>query len=259
MNTTSIIGTRTEQNLLKAFAGESQARSRYTFYAHKAKKEGFEEIAKYFAETAANEEEHAKIFFGFLEGGMVEITASYPAGIIGTTAHNLKEAAEGEYDEWANLYPVYGQIAKYFAETAANEEEHAKIFFGFLEGGMVEITASYPAGIIGTTAHNLKEAAEGEYDEWANLYPVYGQIAEDEGFRRVAHMFRMIVEIEKFHENRYNSLLSTLEAGKMFRKDDPVIWECMKCGFRANAKEAPGVCPVCGKPQGYFELYSDKY
>ena len=193
MNTTSIIGTRTEQNLLKAFAGESQARSRYTFYAHKAKKEGFEEIAKY------------------------------------------------------------------FAETAANEEEHAKIFFGFLEGGMVEITASYPAGIIGTTAHNLKEAAEGEYDEWANLYPVYGQIAEDEGFRRVAHMFRMIVEIEKFHENRYNSLLSTLEAGKMFRKDDPVIWECMKCGFRANAKEAPRVCPVCGKPQGYFELYSDKY
>lgn len=190
---TSIVGSLTEQNLLKAFAGESQARGRYTFFAKQAQKEGYE------------------------------------------------------------------VIAKYFAETAANEEEHSKCFFKLLEGGMVEITASYPAGIIGTTAQNLKAAALGEYEEWYDLYPTFAKVAEDEGFKKAAAMFRLIVEVEKHHEKRFNGLLSTLEADKIFKKDQPVVWECAKCGYHFIGPDAPQVCPICGHPMAYFELFNDAY
>ena len=169
----SLKGTKTEQNLLKAFAGESQARMRYDYFAKQAKKEGLE------------------------------------------------------------------QIAAIFEETSLNEKEHAKRFFKFLEGGMVEITAAYPAGIIGNTMENLKAAAEGENEEWTELYPMFADIAEEEGFKAVAVAFRMIAEVEKAHESRYLKLYSNLEDGKVFEKDGVIVWKCRNCGFLHEGKKAP--------------------
>ncbi|MCF8378299.1 MAG: rubrerythrin family protein [Bacteroidales bacterium] len=189
----SIKGTQTEQNLLKAFAGESQARMRYDYYAKAAKKEGLE------------------------------------------------------------------QIAAIFNETAENERSHAKQFFRFLEGGMVEITASYPAGVIGTTLENLKAAAAGENEEWTELYPHFADVAEKEGFKKIASIFRLIAKVEKAHEDRYLKLYRNLEDGKVFECDDKVIWKCRVCGFLHEAIKAPNVCPVCNHPQAYFEIDGQNY
>ncbi len=189
----SLKGTRTEQNLLKAFAGESQARMRYNYFAKQAKKEGLE------------------------------------------------------------------QIAAIFEETAINEKEHAKRFFKFLEGGMVEITASYPAGVIGTTAENLKAAADGENEEWTELYPMFADIAEEEGFKDVAVAFRMIAKVEKAHEDRYRTLYNNLEAGKVFEREGVLIWKCRNCGYIHEGKKAPKTCPACLHPQSYFEIKESNY
>lgn len=189
----SIKGTRTEQNLLKSFAGESQARSRYTFFASAAKKEGFE------------------------------------------------------------------QIAGVFMETAEQEKEHAKRFFKFLEGGMVEITASFPAGKIGTTAENLEAAAAGENEEWAELYPEFANVAEEEGFMEIAVAFRMIAKVEAEHERRYRKLLANVEANKVFEKDEEILWQCRNCGYVHKGKKAPGKCPACAHPQAYFEPMKQNY
>ena len=189
----SIKGTRTEQNLLKSFAGESQARSRYTFFASVAKKEGYE------------------------------------------------------------------QIAGVFMETAEQEKEHAKRFFKFLEGGMVEITACYPAGVIGTTMENLAAAADGENEEWADLYPAFADIAEEEGFKNIAVAFRMIAKVEAEHERRYRKLLANLTEGKVFEKDEAIFWQCRNCGYIYIGQHAPVKCPVCAHPQAYFELKSSNY
>lgn len=189
----SIKGTKTEQNLLKAFAGESQARMRYNYFASQAKKEGLE------------------------------------------------------------------QIAALFEETALNEKEHAKRFFKFLEGGPVEITATYPAGIIGTTLENLKAAADGEHEEWTELYPEFAKIAEEEGFKEVAIAFKMISIVEKAHENRYRTLYNNLEAGKVFVKDGKVTWKCRNCGYIHEGEKAPEMCPACLHPQAYFEIKETNY
>ena len=189
----SIKGTRTEQNLLKSFAGESQARSRYTFFASVAKKEGYE------------------------------------------------------------------QIAGVFMETAEQEKEHAKRFFKFLEGGMVEITASYPAGMIGTTAENLAAAAAGENEEWVDLYPAFADIADEEGFKEIAVAFRMIAKVEAEHERRYRQLLGNVEANKVFEKDEAIMWQCRNCGFVFEGKKAPAKCPACAHPQAYFEPMKQNY
>ena len=189
----SLKGTRTEQNLLKAFAGESQARNRYEFFAKQAKKEGLE------------------------------------------------------------------QIAGLFQETANQEKEHAKRFFKFLEGGMVEITAAYPAGVIGHTAENLKAAAAGENEEWTDLYPAFADIAKEEGFADVAAAFRMIAKVEEQHEKRYLKLLDNLEKGVVFEKDDEVYWMCRNCGYIHKGKKAPKQCPACLHPQSYFELKPENY
>ncbi len=189
----SLKGTRTEQNLLKAFAGESQARNRYEFFAKQAKKEGLE------------------------------------------------------------------QIAGLFQETANQEKEHAKRFFKFLEGGMVEITAAYPAGVIGHTAENLKAAAAGENEEWSELYPMFADIAKEEGFAEIAAAFRMIAKVEEQHEKRYLKLLDNLEKGVVFEKDDEVYWMCRNCGYIHKGKKAPKQCPACLHPQSYFELKPENY
>ena len=189
----SIKGTRTEQNLLKAFAGESQARNRYTYFASVAKKEGFE------------------------------------------------------------------QISGLFIETADNEKEHAKVFFKYLEGGEVEITASYPAGKIGTTAENLLAAAEGEQMEWSVLYPDFAQVAEEEGFADVAESFREIAEVEAHHEIRYRKLLENVNGYKVFKKDGVVFWKCRNCGYVYEGAEAPDVCPACSHPQAFFEVWCEDY
>ena len=189
----SLKGTRTGQNLLKSFAGESQARMRYDYFAKQAKKEGLE------------------------------------------------------------------QISAIFAETALNEKEHAKRFFKFLEGGMVEITAAYPAGVIGTTAENLKAAADGENEEWTQLYPEFASVAEEEGFTEVATAFRMIAKVEKAHEERYRKLYQNLEEGRVFERDGVMIWKCRNCGYIHEGKSAPAVCPACLHPQAYFELEAENY
>ncbi len=189
----SIKGTRTEQNLLKAFAGESQARNRYTYFASVAKKDGFE------------------------------------------------------------------QISALFIETADNEKEHAKVFFKYLEGGEVEITASYPAGMIGTTAENLLAAAEGEQMEWSVLYPDFAKIAEEEGFADVAESFREIAEVEAHHEIRYRKLLENVNGYKVFKKDGNVFWKCRNCGYVHEGAEAPEICPACKHPQAYFEVFTEPY
>jgi rubrerythrin len=189
----SIKGTRTEQNLLKSFAGESQARSRYVFFAGKAKKEGYE------------------------------------------------------------------QIAGVFAETAEQEKEHAERFFKFLEGGMVEITASFPAGIIGSTQENLAAAAAGENEEWTELYPAFADIAEEEGFKSIAVAWRMIAKVEAEHEKRYRKLLQNVETEQVFRKDEEIEWQCRNCGYVHKGKSAPGKCPACEHPQAYFEPKKQNY
>ncbi len=189
----SLKGSKTEQNLLKAFAGESQARMRYDYFAKQAKKEGLE------------------------------------------------------------------QIAAIFEETAINEKAHAKRFFRFLEGGPVEITATYPAGIIGTTLQNLKAAAEGENEEWTELYPEFARIADEEGFKEVATAFRMIARVEKAHEERYSKLYKNLEEGKVFEKDGVVVWKCRNCGYLHEGKKAPNKCPACQHPQSYFEVETFNY
>ncbi len=189
----SVKGTRTEKNLLAAFAGESQARTRYTYFASKAKKEGYEQIAAIFLETAENEKEHAKRFFSYLEGGMVEITAAYPAGVIGTTPENLKAAAMGE------------------------NEEHTK------------------------------------------LYPEAADIAEKEGFREIAALFRLVAKVEMHHEERYLALLKNIQEGKVFKKDKSEKWICRNCGYIHEGKEAPDKCPTCQHPQAYFELLCDNF
>lgn len=189
----SIKGTRTEQNLLKSFAGESQARSRYTFFASVAKKEGYE------------------------------------------------------------------QIAGVFLETAEQEKEHAKRFFKFLEGGKLEITASFPAGVIGTTVENLAAAADGENEEWAELYPAYADTAEEEGFKQIAVVFRMVAKVEAEHERRYRKLLQNVKENKVFEKDEVIRWQCRNCGFVYEGKTAPTTCPACAHPQAYFEPMKENY
>ena len=187
-------GSKTEENLLKAFAGESQARNRYTFFAKIAKSEGYEQIAAIFTETAANEEQHAKMFFRFLEGRMVEITATYPAGSLN-----------------------------------------------------------------GTTAENLAAAAGGENEEWGDLYPAFADVAESEGFKDVADCFRQIAKVEAHHEERYRKLKANLDEGKVFEKDEKVTWMCRKCGFVHTGTKAQARCPACNHPLAYQEVYAANY
>ena len=189
----SLKGTKTEQNLLKAFAGESQARTRYTFFASVAKKEGYE------------------------------------------------------------------QIAGLFMETAEQEKEHAKRFFKFLEGGDLEIAATYPAGKIGTTQENLLAAAQGENEEWDVLYPAFAAVADEEGFPAVAAAFRNIAKVEAEHERRYLKLLSRLTDGDFFHRDGKIWWQCRNCGFIIEAQDAPKACPACLHPQSYFEPMKQNY
>lgn len=189
----AIKGTKTEKNLLASFAGESQARNRYTYFASVARKAGYEQIAAIFLETADNEKEHAKRFFKLLEGGDVEITTSYPAGVIGDTATNLEAAAAGENLEWTKLY---------------------------------------------------KQAEE---------------VARQEGFEEVAIQFKEIAEVEEQHEIRYRKLLKNIKEGKVFKKDTVVKWKCRNCGYVHEGKEAPEECPACAHPQGYYELLCENY
>ena len=189
----SLKGTQTEKNLLAAFAGESQARNRYTFYASKAKKEGYE------------------------------------------------------------------QIAALFQETADNEKEHGEVFFKHLQGGEVEITAGYPAGIIGTTKENLYAAAEGEKMEWGTLYPDFAETAEQEGFPEVAESFRQIAKVEAHHEKRYRRLLENVEKKTVFKKTTTIKWKCRNCGYIHEGPEPPKVCPACKHPQSYYEVWVENY
>jgi rubrerythrin len=189
----SLRGTKTEKNLLTAFAGESQARNRYTYFASAARKEGFV------------------------------------------------------------------QISDIFEETANQEREHAKRFFKFLEGGDVEIQAAFPAGVIGTTAENLKAAAAGEHEEWESMYPGFADVAREEGFDAVANVFQAISVAEKQHENRYLGLLANVEAGTVFKKEKTVVWRCRNCGYLHEGPEAPNVCPACAHPQAHFELLAENW
>jgi len=186
-------GSETEKNLLKAFAGESQARNRYTYFASVAKKDGYE------------------------------------------------------------------QISAIFLETAENEKEHAKIFFKHLQGGMVEITASYPGGKIGTTEENLLAAANGEKEEWSALYPEFEKIAKEEGFPEVAISFKEIAEVEEQHEKRYRKLLDNVKSKKVFKKEKVVKWKCRNCGYVHEGKDAPDMCPACKHPQAYYEVMEENY
>ena len=189
----SIKGTQTEKNLLTSFAGESQARMRYTYFASVAKKEGYE------------------------------------------------------------------QISAIFTETADQEKEHAKRMFKWLEGGMVEITASYPAGVIGTTAENLKAAAAGENEEWTADYPHFADVADEEGFPAIAAMYRNIAIAEKAHEERYLAFLANIENESVFKKEEATVWQCRNCGFVYEGTEAPKACPACLHPQAYFEVKKTNY
>ena len=193
MEKKSIRGTRTEHNLLASFAGESQARSRYTLFAEKAREEGYE------------------------------------------------------------------QIAAVFMEPAAQELSHARQFFSLLEGGTVEITAGYPAGVVGDTKKNLAEAAAGEREEWGDLYENFAKTAQDEGFPQIANTFRLVAKVEQVHEARYVKLLERLESGTEFEEPEPIEWQCRRCGFTITAKAAPKRCPVCGADQGWFQRKADNY
>ena len=189
----SLKGTQTEQNLLKAFAGESQARNRYEFFSKVAREEGMM------------------------------------------------------------------QIANIFQKTADQEKQHAKRFFKFLEGGDVEITATYPAGKIGTTADNLKAAAMGENEEWTKLYVEFAEIAMKEGFPQVATAFKMIAKVEAEHEKRFNKLLKNVVDGTVFKKSEKVKWSCTNCGYVHEGEKALENCPACNHPQSYFELLEENY
>lgn len=189
----SLKGTKTEKNLLGAFAGESQARNRYTYFAGVAKKAGYE------------------------------------------------------------------QIAEVFLETAENEKEHAKMFFKHLEGGEVEITASFPAGKIGTTEENLLASADGENMEWTAIYKDFESTAKAEGFDAIAETFKEIAEVEEEHEKRYRALLKNVKESKVFVKDEPVKWHCRNCGYVHEGNEAPKVCPACKHPQAYYEILKENY
>ncbi len=189
----SLKGTETEKNLLKAFAGESQARNRYTMFVSKAKKEG------------------------------------------------------------------YVQIADIFAETADQEKEHAKRLFKFLEGGELEITASFPAGVIGTTEENLLAGAQGENYEWTDMYPSFAVIARKEGFEQIADVFEAIAVAEKQHEKRYNELRANILASNVFKKESAVTWRCRNCGYIFEGAEAPAVCPACAHSQAHFELLGENW
>jgi len=189
----SVKGTETEKNLLKAFAGESQARNRYTYFAGAARKEGFV------------------------------------------------------------------QISDIFEETANQEKEHAKRFFKFLEGGMLEVTATFPAGVIGTTAENLRAAGGGEHEEWTELYPAFAATAREEGFPEIASVFDAVCVAEKQHEKRYNDLLANIEKCRTFKRDETVTWRCRNCGYLYEGPEAPKACPACAHPQAHFELLGENW
>ena len=189
----SIKGTKTEKNLLTSVAGESQARNRYTWFAGAAKKEGYE------------------------------------------------------------------QIAAIFLESAENEKEHAKKFFKYLEGGPVEITATYPAGVIGKTIDNLAAAADGEKEEWTEAYPKFAKIAKEEGFEEIANTFTKVAAVEKEHEARYRKLLDNLKSGAVFKKAKPVRWICRNCGYIHEGTDAPALCPTCQHPKAYFEVKAENY
>lgn len=189
----SLKGTQTEANLLKAFAGESQARNRYTFFASQAKKDG------------------------------------------------------------------YVLVSAVFEETANQEKEHAKRFFKFLEGGDLEITATFPAGKIGTTLENLRAAANGEQEEWETLYPEFAKVAEEEGFHEIAACFRNVSVAEKQHERRYRGFADCIENGTMFVDGDEIVWRCRNCGYVHRGKSAPEVCPACVHPQAHFERLAENW
>lgn len=191
-------GSKTEKNLLKAFAGESQARTRYTYYASTAKKEGYVQISNIFTETADNEKEHAKRFFKFLSGD--------------------------------------------------SEVNHTAI----------ELTADYPVAF-GNTKENLLAAAAGENEEWSDLYPVFANIAEEEGFKEIATVFRNIADAEKRHETRFKKLASNIENGTVFKKNQKVLWKCNNCGYIYEGEEAPKLCPACAHPQAHFEVFVETY
>ena len=186
-------GSQTEKNLLTAFAGESQARNRYTYFASQAKKDGFV------------------------------------------------------------------QISSVFEETANQEKEHAKRLFKFLKGGEVEVTAAFPAGVIGTTLENLKGSAAGENYEHTEMYPGFAKTAKDEGFSDIAFVFESIAVAERQHEKRYNDLAANIEADRVFKRDTDVVWRCRNCGYIHSGKEAPEVCPACDHPQAHFELLGENY
>lgn len=189
----SVKGTQTEKNLLTAFAGESQARNRYTYFSGQAKKDD------------------------------------------------------------------YIQIADIFEETANQEKEHAKRLFKLLEGGDVEIQAAFPAGVIGTTADNLKNSAGGEHYEWTEMYPGFAGTAKDEGFEDIAKIFESIAIAEKQHEKRYLGLAANIKTGTVFKKDKPVVWRCKNCGYLHNGKEAPEICPACAHPRSYYEILYENW
>ena len=186
-------GSQTEKNLLTSFAGESQARNRYTYFSSQARKEGFV------------------------------------------------------------------QIANIFEETANQEREHAKRFFKQLEGGDLVVDAPFPAGMVGTTAENLKAAAEGEHHEWTEMYPEFARIAREEGFQATAQIWEAVSVAEKQHEKRYLDLLRNVEDGSVFKKDSPVVWRCLNCGYLHEGAEAPEMCPACAHPRAYYELLSENW
>lgn len=186
-------GSATEKNLITSFAGESQARNRYTYFSSKAR-----------------------------EDGLV-------------------------------------QIADIFEETANQEREHAKRFFKFLEGGTAEVTAAFPAGVIGSTSENLKAAAAGENYEWTDMYPGFAKVAREEGFEQIAKAWEAIVVAERQHEKRYLGLRANVDAGTVFRKDKPVVWRCRNCGYLHEGPEAPAACPACAHPQAYYELLAENW
>ena len=187
----SIKGSQTEKNLMKAFAGESQAAARYEYFAKIATKEG------------------------------------------------------------------YIQISNIFTKTALQEQAHAKRFYRYLEGGEVEIKATYAAPMLETTRENLVRAAGGEKDEWTGLYPEFAEVAKSEGFNEVAAVFRLIASVEKVHEDRFRKLLSNIENGTVFKKKGKVRWECLKCGYIFEGEEPPETCPACLHPRGYFQVYEE--
>jgi rubrerythrin len=189
----SVKGSKTEINLMAAFAGESQARNKYTYFASKAKEEGFV------------------------------------------------------------------QMSLVFEETSNQEKEHAKRLFKFMEGGTTTITGTFPSGIIGTTRQNLEEAAGGENYEWKEMYPSFAKVARAEGFDAIATVFEAIAVAEKQHARRYEALAANIDSGKVFKKDKPVVWRCINCGYLFEAESAPKVCPACAHPQAYFEVLGENW